>query len=82
MAVAVVNHRVIMGEYEPLQAGRNCGMGVEYAGGGNRTHTLLREPDFESGASASSATPAMEGIIMQYARGAKRGGNRATKKPI
>ncbi len=28
------------------------------AGGGNRTHTLLPEPDFESGASTSSATPA------------------------
>ena len=28
------------------------------AGGGGRTRTLLREPDFESGASASSATPA------------------------
>ncbi len=28
------------------------------AGGGDRTHTPLREPDFESGASASSATPA------------------------
>src|SRR5690242_20493253 len=28
------------------------------AGGGNRTHTALRPPDFESGASASSATPA------------------------
>lgn len=28
------------------------------AGGGNRTRTLLREPDFESGASTSSATPA------------------------
>ena len=28
------------------------------AGGGNRTHTLLRELDFESSASANSATPA------------------------
>ena len=28
------------------------------AEGGNRTHTLLPEPDFESGASTSSATPA------------------------
>src|SRR6476646_3949726 len=26
-------------------------------GGGGRTHTALRPPDFESGASASSATP-------------------------
>lgn len=31
---------------------------VSGAGGGNRTHTLLPEPDFESGASTSSATPA------------------------
>lgn len=28
--------------------------------GGSRTHTPLREPDFESGASANSATPAFE----------------------
>ena len=28
------------------------------AGRGNRTHTLLPEPDFESGASTSSASPA------------------------
>ena len=34
------------------------------AGGGNRTHTLLRELDFESSASASSATPAMGSIIL------------------
>ena len=27
-------------------------------GGGTRTHTTLRSPDFESGASANSATPA------------------------
>src|SRR5678816_1892430 len=32
----------------------------ESAGGGDRTHTPLRAPDFESGASASSATPAKE----------------------
>jgi hypothetical protein len=31
----------------------------ESAGGGDRTHTPLRVPDFESGASASSATPAL-----------------------
>ncbi len=36
------------------------------AGGGNRTHTLLREPDFESGASASSATPALLGQGYDY----------------
>src|SRR5687767_8473567 len=29
------------------------------AGGGNRTHTTLRSPDFESGASASFTTPAI-----------------------
>jgi hypothetical protein len=29
-----------------------------YAGGGTRTHTTLRPPDFESGASTDSATPA------------------------
>ncbi len=28
------------------------------AGGGSRTHTASRPPDFESGASTSSATPA------------------------
>ncbi len=37
------------------------------AGGGNRTHTLLREPDFESGASASSATPAIQWLKL-YAK--------------
>jgi hypothetical protein len=31
------------------------------AGGGARTHTILRSLDFESSASASSATPAGEG---------------------
>src|SRR5437867_3215517 len=30
----------------------------EFAGGGARTHTILRSLDFESSASASSATPA------------------------
>src|SRR5271154_1020538 len=45
------------------------------AGGGNRTHTALRPPDFESGASASSATPAWgrlyrlrDGILHKPAR--------------
>jgi hypothetical protein len=32
---------------------------VENAGGGDRTHTILRSLDFESSASASSATPAI-----------------------
>ena len=31
---------------------------ISGTGGGGRTHTPLREPDFESGASANSATPA------------------------
>jgi hypothetical protein len=31
---------------------------AENAGGGDRTHTILRSLDFESSASASSATPA------------------------
>ena len=31
---------------------------AETAGGGDRTHTILRSLDFESSASASSATPA------------------------
>src|SRR5438034_5290025 len=33
----------------------------EIAGGGARTHTILRSLDFESSASASSATPALGG---------------------
>jgi hypothetical protein len=35
------------------------------AGGGARTHTTLRPLDFESSASASSATPAIEGLNLQ-----------------
>jgi hypothetical protein len=31
---------------------------VQFAEGGTRTHTLLRGPDFETGASANSATSA------------------------
>ncbi len=38
-----------------MQYERDCELG---AGRGNRTHTLLPEPDFESGASTSSAMPA------------------------
>jgi hypothetical protein len=37
---------------------------AENAGGGDRTHTILRSLDFESSASASSATPA-KGIKLQ-----------------
>jgi hypothetical protein len=36
----------------------NYGERLLGAGRGNRTHTLLPEPDFESGASTSSAIPA------------------------
>lgn len=35
------------------------------AGGGNRTHTLLRAADFESAASTNSATSAQNGTIIQ-----------------
>ena len=41
---------------------RHRGLGAqENAGGGDRTHTILRSLDFESSASASSATPAAKG---------------------
>ncbi len=36
------------------------------ASGGNRTHTPVREPDFESGASTSSATEARGRAYMMY----------------
>ncbi len=41
---------------------------MDGARGGNRTHTALRPPDFESGASASSATRAFccNSILMNY----------------
>jgi hypothetical protein len=39
-----------------LQMYMHCSRGI--AGGGARTHTILRSLDFESSASASSATPA------------------------
>ena len=35
------------------------------AGGGARTHTALRPLDFESSASANSATPALEDVTLQ-----------------
>ena len=38
-------------------------------GGGGRTHTPLRETDFESVASASSATPAKVVSIIVYGAG-------------
>src|ERR1700688_1788405 len=36
------------------------------AGGGARTHTILRSLDFESSASASSATPALRTEAKEY----------------
>src|SRR5437870_6869569 len=36
------------------------------AGGGARTHTILRSLDFESSASASSATPALQTEAKEY----------------
>ena len=42
---------------ESTSAERFAVMFENGARGGNRTHTALRPPDFESGASASSATP-------------------------
>jgi hypothetical protein len=44
-----------LGEIEEIDLEENS------AGGGARTHTILRSLDFESSASASSATPAGEG---------------------
>src|SRR6516164_9477852 len=46
---------------EPVAVtGRELASGFRGAGGGNRTHTLLPESDFESDASTSSATPALD----------------------
>ncbi len=42
------------------------------AGEGNRTPTPLREPDFESGASASFATPARWAILPERTRSGAR----------
>jgi hypothetical protein len=42
---------------------------VKPTGGGGRTHTPLRETDFESVASASSATPAKVVPIIVYGAG-------------
>ena len=41
------------------------------AGGGDRTHTILRSLDFESSASASSATPAAKGSSYKVETGAQ-----------
>ncbi len=35
-------------------------VGISGAGSGNRTRTSVKKPDFESGASTSSATPAQK----------------------
>src|SRR2546423_9411634 len=51
---AAVRNRVPEADLDLLVGGR-------IAGGGARTHTILRSLDFESSASASSATPAGEG---------------------
>ena len=48
---------------------------IQNAGGGDRTHTTLRSLDFESSASASSATPAGEGY--RFALGACRASGKA-----
>ncbi len=47
-----------VGQSEAGGAGENAGW-PKPAGGGDRTHTILRSLDFESSASASSATPAI-----------------------
>src|SRR6267143_313418 len=65
------------------------------AGGGARTHTILRSLDFESSASASSATPALRTGAKEYelraeaqtlptrSRGCKlRGGPKTSRKII
>ncbi len=44
---------------------------IDATGGGARTHTLLRVPDFESSASANSATPAQLGIGCRNRRSAQ-----------
>ena len=53
----------------PTLVGAGSGMGNggrKPTGGGGRTHTPLRETDFESVASASSATPAKVSCIIVY----------------
>ena len=50
-----------MGEWEAARKeleARGAATGPDGADGGGRTHTLLRVPDFESSASANSATSA------------------------
>src|SRR4029077_7910354 len=45
------------------------------AGGGARTHTILRSLDFESSASASSATPAKRIVKLRCQRRSSRASN-------
>src|SRR5438270_1940276 len=56
---AAVRNRVPEPDVELLAGGK-------IAGGGARTHTILRSLDFESSASASSATPAGEGYRFAF----------------
>ena len=50
-----------MCRFEPLRAVVKCLNGTE---GRNRTDTMSPSPDFESGASTNSATPAFAGMII------------------
>ena len=52
--------RAARAERLKTEAGARLREAKDGAGGGNRTHTTLRSPDFESGASASFTTPAIE----------------------
>jgi hypothetical protein len=56
----------------PWQFGNNPNQSINFSkptGGGGRTHTPLRATDFESVASASSATPAKVSFIILYGMG-------------
>src|SRR6476620_10435108 len=76
----------------PSSSGSGSGLGVRAgleadggAGGGDRTHTPLRVLDFESSASASSATPAFRAgqKLRRSSRACKpRGGPRTSRKII
>ncbi len=49
-----------MCRFEPMRTVKKFFIGTE---GGTRTHTVSPPPDFESGASTNSATPARAVII-------------------
>jgi hypothetical protein len=51
---------------EPARDASQSGVLLELAGGGARTHTTLRSLDFESSASANSATPARNSERLFY----------------